>query len=318
MVGAVRRVGPPVSVLTLVCLVLSVLAATAPAEAAKDPRLTRAVYVDPTTASARAAVKDKRYAPIGSRAQAFWLTEGYPASKVASVAAEYADRARRAKRTPLLAVYAITGRDCGQHSAGGLNPTQYKAWVDQVAKGLRGRYAMVVLEPDALALLGACSGQGDRTALLRYATRSLARAGVWVYIDAGHSRWITPQDMAKRLVSAGVRDARGLATNTSNFRPTSEERTYGAAVVAELAKLGVKGKRYVVDTSRNGAAKPVTPGVWCNPPAARLGHTPTIVDRNGLDAYLWVKRPGESDGQCEGGPNAGTWWPTGARRLLAR
>jgi endoglucanase len=203
-------------------------------------------------------------------------------------------------------------------NAGGLNPTQYKAWVDQVAKGLRGRYAMVVLEPDALALLGACSGQGDRTALLRYATRSLTRAGVWVYIDAGHSRWITPQDMAKRLVSAGVRDARGLATNTSNFRPTSEERTYGAAVVAELAKLGVKGKRYVVDTSRNGAAKPVTPGVWCNPPAARLGHTPTIVDRNGLDAYLWVKRPGESDGQCEGGPNAGTWWPTGARRLLAR
>ncbi|MGW5026607.1 glycoside hydrolase family 6 protein, partial [Streptomyces albidoflavus] len=28
-----------------------------------------------------------------------------------------------------------------------------------------------------------------------------------------------------------------------------------------------------------------------------------------LDAYLWIKRPGESDGSCRGGPSAGTWWP---------
>lgn len=318
MEGATGRLVLPATLLSLVCLVLSALGGSVPAEAAKDPRLTRPVYVDPTTASARAAAKDRTYRPIGSRAQALWLTEGYPAKTVASVAAEYADRARAARRTPLLTVYAITGRDCGQHSAGGLSPTQYKAWVDQVAKGLRGKGAMVVLEPDALALLGACAGQGDRTGLLRYATRSLSRAGVWVYIDAGHSTWLAPEDMARRLDLAGVRDARGFATNTSNFRPAPQERAYGTAVLAALAKRGVKDRRYVIDTSRNGASEPVAAGTWCNPPAARLGRAPEVVDRKGLDAYLWIKRPGESDGRCEGGPAAGTWWPRGAQRLLGR
>lgn len=26
------------------------------------------------------------------------------------------------------------------------------------------------------------------------------------------------------------------------------------------------------------------------------------------DAFLWVKRPGESDGTCHGGPPAGQFW----------
>jgi len=27
-----------------------------------------------------------------------------------------------------------------------------------------------------------------------------------------------------------------------------------------------------------------------------------------VDAYLWIKTPGESDGTCNGGPKAGQWW----------
>jgi endoglucanase len=28
-----------------------------------------------------------------------------------------------------------------------------------------------------------------------------------------------------------------------------------------------------------------------------------------VDAYLWVKQPGDSDGQCRtGAPAAGAWW----------
>lgn len=309
-------------IVRLVAVVLAGVLATTPLAPAgavsTDPRLTRPVYVDPTTASAHAAASDRTFAPIASRGQAFWLTERFAAADVARVAARYADRARAARRTPLLALYAITARDCGEHSAGGLSPTRYKAWVDQVAAGLRGRSAMVVLEPDALALLGRCEGQGDRLGLLRYATRSLARAGVWVYLDAGHSTWITPRDMAARLASAGVQQARGIATNVSGYRPTADEKQYAGAVLDELARRGVTGKRYVVDTSRNGAAAPVAPGVWCNPHGARLGRAPEVVAGRRLDAYLWVKRPGESDGACEGGPAAGAWWPDGARRLLGR
>jgi len=36
---------------------------------------------------------------------------------------------------------------------------------------------------------------------------------------------------------------------------------------------------------------------------------PTAVDDGThLDALLWVKLPGESDGSCNGGPPAGRWW----------
>jgi endoglucanase len=33
-----------------------------------------------------------------------------------------------------------------------------------------------------------------------------------------------------------------------------------------------------------------------------------MVNEGYLDAYLWVKVPGESDGPCNGGPPAGSWW----------
>ncbi|MYV59291.1 endoglucanase, partial [Streptomyces sp. SID4931] len=40
------------------------------------------------------------------------------------------------------------------------------------------------------------------------------------------------------------------------------------------------------------------------------GEAPTTQTGDELvDAYLWIKRPGESDGDCKGGPKAGDWWP---------
>jgi endoglucanase len=36
------------------------------------------------------------------------------------------------------------------------------------------------------------------------------------------------------------------------------------------------------------------------------------------DAFLWIKAPGESDGTCNGGPSAGTWWPDYALGLAQR
>jgi endoglucanase len=76
---------------------------------------------------------------------------------------------------------------------------------------------------------------------------------------------------------------------------------------------------FVVDTSRNGRGRlDVAPyagapydqppevlsqlreGDWCNPPRAALGVRPTTSTNNPLvDAYLWIKSPGESDGPCD-------------------
>src|SRR5699024_6539452 len=138
------------------------------------------------------------------------------------------------------------------YAAGGLSPSSYRAWTSRVAKGLRGTHAMAILEPDALGHLGHCAGQGDRTGLLRYATRKLARAGVWVYIDAAHSSWIRPRVMAKRLIRSGVKMARGFSVNVASFVRTDLEKKYAKKITRALSKRGVGRKHYVMDTSRNG------------------------------------------------------------------
>jgi len=77
---------------------------------------------------------------------------------------------------------------------------------------------------------------------------------------------------------------------------------------------------FVVDTSRNGlgpwnwaAAGYANAGVaqdWCNPPGRGAGIAPTTNTANALvDAYLWIKTPGESDGSCTRDGSAGTGDP---------
>ncbi|UCG25603.1 MAG: glycoside hydrolase family 6 protein, partial [Chloroflexota bacterium] len=95
---------------------------------------------------------------------------------------------------------------------------------------------------------------------------------------------------------------------------------------------------FVVDTSRNGVgpwSPPPYPDPqdWCNPPDRGLGQTPTADTGNPLiDAFLWVKIPGESDGECTRGlgpagetvdpewglidPPAGEWFPEMALDLV--
>lgn len=97
-------------------------------------------------------------------------------------------------------------------------------------------------------------------------------------------------------------------------------------------------KHFVIDTSRNGQG-PWTPSTsypdaqdWCNPPDRGLGVRPTANTGVALlDAYLWVKIPGESDGECTRGlgptgtvdpewgivdPGAGQWFPEMALDLV--
>jgi endoglucanase len=115
--------------------------------------------------------------------------------------------------------------------------------------------------------------------------------------------------MADRLKKAGVEHARGFSLNTSNYRTTEESVAYGKEISALIG-----GKHFVVDTSRNGAgpyegAKNITE-MWCNPPGRKIGLPPTTDTGEPLcDGYLWLKRPGESDGECERNePKAGVFW----------
>jgi endoglucanase len=169
----------------------------------------------------------------------------------------------------------------------------------------------VILEPDALGGLSCLDGAGrrERLGLLAWAVERLSRQpGAIVYLDAGNPGWVPAAEMARRLRAAGVARARGFALNVANHSTTGDTRAYGRAISGLVG-----GKPFVIDTSRNGAG---SDGDWCNAPGRALGTPPTT--RTGdpvVDALLWVKRPGESDGTCNGGPPAGTWWPQAALDL---
>lgn len=279
------------------------------AQAAPDDT---AFYVDPGTQAASAAETatgaDRDAAlRIAGTPQAMWVVDGSDAAAARAQVADYTARAQAADATGVLVVYAIPGRDCGAYSAGGAVEQDYRDWVAEVAAGVVG-HPWVVLEPDALAQLGDCDGQGDRVGMLRDAARLLDEAGARVYLDAGHPAWLSAQEAADRVRQVGLDHLAGFALNVSNYRTTAESREYGEQVSALTG-----GARFVVDTSRNGNG----PGDdWCNPPGRALGEAPRLVDDGtALDALLWVKAPGESDGTCRGGPAAGEWWPEAAREL---
>ncbi|MEV0898798.1 glycoside hydrolase family 6 protein [Actinoplanes sp. NPDC049802] len=254
---------------------------------------------------------------IAAAAAAVWFADGYPG---------FQDRARRLVeaaaahgRTAVLVPYYVPGRDCGGHSSGGApDAGAYRAWIAELAGVVRGHPVVVVLEPDAVphaiddCLVGG-AGVEERLTLLREAIRTFKQdPGVRVYLDAGNPGWIKDVDrVAETLERAGVREADGFSLNVANFETTEANIAYGTRISDRIG-----GMPFVIDTSRNGNGpapvdKADADGHWCNPPGRALGPAPTTdtgVPR--VDAFLWVKRPGESDGACgPGAPPAGQWWP---------
>jgi endoglucanase len=243
---------------------------------------------------------------IAVQPQAVWLGEWMGSGAASSRARTVAQAADAAGQIPVFVIYAIPGRDCGLHSAGGLPEEQYIDFVEGVATAIDGLGAWVILEPDAVAQLGDCEGQGDRAGLLREAARILDEREAEVFLDAGNSGWRSPEDTAARLQDIGTEHLAGFSTNVSNYHSTAEEREWGERVSA------VVGLPFVTDTSRNGNG---SNGEWCNPRGRALGDAPAILGEQGMIATLWIKSPGESDGACNGGPSAGQWWEEVALEL---
>ena len=218
---------------------------------------------------------------------------------------------------PLFVAYNIPQRDCGGLSGNSTTTADaYKSWITAFANGIGTRRAAVVLEPDALAAMDCLSStdQQLRLDLLKYAVQTFASKGsITIYLDAGHPGWRSASMMASRLISAGVSMAQGFSLNVSNFLFTSDNVNYGS----QISSL-VGGKHFIVDTGRNGLG-PTADYQWCNPDGRALGTRPTTSTGNALvDAFLWIKTPGESDGACNGAPSAGTWMPEYALGLAQR
>lgn len=252
---------------------------------------------------------------IASQPRALWLGDWF--ADVRGVVAREVDAASRARATPVFVAYAIPQRDCGGHSAGGMaGPAQYGSWIGEIAAGIGSSPAVVILEPDALAQ-SACLPADvlqERLQMLSSAVDALgALPATSVYIDAGHSGWLPPSRMAVLLRDAGVERARGFSVNVAAARRDDEVQRFADELSRRLG-----GAHYVVDTGRNGTG-PAPGNEWCNPRGLGLGRPPAATtDGGAMDARLWIKPPGESDGTCNGGPPAGQWWPEYALDIASR
>lgn len=281
-------------------------------------------YAYPGSRAAQAAAKAKAEGRADQQAvfdrlaqtpTAVWLTpEEYPAGEVGPFVSKVVSGADAAGEVPTFVIYGIPDRDCtGGFSEGGLPADQYGPWVQEIADAAgAGGGAVAVVEPDAIASALECDRTEQRLRLISDAVDQMVAAGVTTYVDGGHSNWVDPADLAPLLEQVGIADVRGFATNVSNYQTDEDELAYGE----ELSSL-LGGAHYIVDTGRNGNG---STDVWCNPPGRAYGVDPTPAPQGEaphLDAYAWVKPPGESDGECNGGPPAGQFWPERAMQMAA-
>jgi endoglucanase len=242
---------------------------------------------------------------------ATWLTAD--TTHVRGVVTALTADASRHKAAAVIVAYAIPGRNCGEGVEA--SARTYRRWIGEIAAGIGRRETIVILEPDAIPFVVA--GCPISLRLMAQAVRELTEAGgARVYIDAGNPSWVMHVGkLAAPLRAADIRQAAGFSLNVSNFQTNAANIAYGE----ELSRL-LGDAHFVIDTSRNGNGPELSPTgatVVCNPTGRALGRAPTTsTGVRGLDAYLWVKPPGDSDGSCGASQPSG-WWPQYALELAA-
>jgi len=156
-------------------------------------------------------------------------------------------------------------------------------------------------------------------------TEQSAQFGTWVSMCTAFAT--NPEEGGWRL---GHFDWCASQYNPATGFALDYSAEYAASVTAQIQ--GLMGSApatlsFVIDTSRNGrgafdaasyANAPyqqpadvlaaLNNGGWCNPVGAGLGLRPTARTNVPLvDAYLWVKTPGQSDGSCDIAGGARAW-----------
>ena len=182
-------------------------------------------------------------------------------------------------------------------------------------------------------------------------TPNLEQYGTWISSCLAYVTEVVPGDFdscGHQYWSGGpANDFTGVTLDTAKvWSDTAADPTANTAGINSRYDAILGGaqpsKTFLVDTSRNGRGPWVPtaqqradwpdPQDWCNPPDRGLGLRPSTRTRSPLaDAYVWIKVPGESDGQCSRGlgtgddvvdpvwgrvdPDAGRWFPAQAREL---
>jgi cellulose 1,4-beta-cellobiosidase len=219
----------------------------------------------------------------------------------------------------------------GELSAEDGGEERYKRdFIDQIAAQFQAHNSqriVAIVEPDSLPNLVtnmnipkcAASGMVYRRSI-SYAISKLSMPHVYLYLDAAHAGWLGWDDnrsgaarVFREVLNAagGVQQIRGFATNVANYTPLKrgegktldssnpcpDEITYVKRLSENLNDIGIENAGFIIDTSRNGRSGIRQDwGSWCNVKGAGLGERPQASPAPLIDAYYWVKPPGESDG----------------------
>lgn len=194
----------------------------------------------------------------------------------------------------------------------------------------------LVLEPDSLGNLVTnmnvpkCAGAAEAYKEgISYAIAKLQRENIALYLDAAHGGWLGWNDnlapsaavfaevlKGAQVITPGAK-VRGLAINVSNYNqyvaavrePFTEwsnswdEWNYVNSLTPHLVEAGYPA-HFIVDQGRSGKGGIRTEwGQWCNIRNAGFGIRPTadqaILNNTNVDAIVWVKPGGESDGTSD-------------------
>ncbi|PIL24272.1 hypothetical protein GSI_14025 [Ganoderma sinense ZZ0214-1] len=278
------------------------------------------------------------------------------------------------KQLVQIVVYDLPDRDCAAKASNGEftiadgGQEKYFDYIDQIVaqvKQFPDVRVVAVIEPDSLANLvtnlnvqKCANAETTYKACVTYALQQLSSVGVYMYMDAGHAGWLGwPANIspAATLFASMFQSAnsssfiRGLATNVANYNaltaaspdpitqgdPNYDESHYINALGPMLASAGFPAQ-FIVDQGRSGQQNLRQQwGDWCNIKGAGFGTRPTTNTGYSLiDAIVWVKPGGESDGTSNSSsprydstcslsdatqpaPEAGTWFQTYFETLVS-
>ncbi|KAI1803002.1 glycoside hydrolase family 6 protein [Daldinia bambusicola] len=213
--------------------------------------------------------------------------------------------------------------------------TEYRNFIDLLAEVIsasRNTSFAVIVEPRAYPNYLNDTGASDKLAKsyrenTPYALRALDLPNVVTYLDVGNSNsmdWGLHRSVAAKEIlsvygaAGSPHQFRGFATNVANFnswgllpgefatgddsryvRPQNEQ--HFVRILSDALRengLPARATHAIIDTSRSGVSGlRYTWDDWCNIKGAGFGIRPTSqTGDETLDAFVWVKHPGESDG----------------------
>jgi cellulase/cellobiase CelA1 len=189
--------------------------------------------------------------------------------------------------------YEATGREIGYATELDRALGMAKRFIVDTSRNGEGSAGGGV-HPAGGSISRALPGTGGGALASRLFTDPDTLAANWVRANPGDPR---AREIAQRIANQPTAKWFGvwsgnITTAVSGYTTAaSREHKVPILVAYNIPHLGC---------GRNSAG---SARLWCNPPGRQLGSVPQVLDNRG-DMGLWIKAPGESDGDC--GAGAGT------------